>query len=68
MMETKKLTIASVVKEVKQQKPVNVRQMKQLIDVKHPDNNFSEKDLKGYLYGEYYGEDYEKDMRIKNFY
>ena len=68
MIQTKKLTIASVVKEVKQQKPVSVRQMKKFIDIKHPDNDISEKELNGYLYGEYYGEDYERDMRIKNFY
>lgn len=68
MLKTKELTIASVVKEVKQQKPVNIRQMKQLIDVKYPDNNISEKELNNYLYSEYYGEDYERDMRIKTFY
>ena len=63
-----KPTIASVVKEVAKNKPVNISQMKRDIDSKYPDNDISMKQLNNFLYGEYYDEDYERCLSIRNFY
>lgn len=49
-----KPTIASVVKEVKRKKPINVSQMKRHIDSQYPELGITEKALNEYLYSENY--------------
>lgn len=63
-----KPTIASVVKEVAKNKPVNISQMKKDIDSKYPELGITKKELNNFIYGEYYDEDYERCLNIKNFY
>ena len=49
-----KPTIASVVKEVTKNKPINVRRMAQDINRQYPDLCITEKKLNEFLYNEYY--------------
>jgi len=64
----KKPTIAAVVKEVSKNKPVSVNKMTQDINSKYPELAVTRKDLNNFLYGEYWDEDYERCVNIKNFY
>jgi hypothetical protein len=63
-----KPTIASVVKKVAKRKPVNVDKMVQDINKQYPELGMTKKELNNFLYSEYYGEDYERCVNIKNFY
>jgi len=63
-----KPTIASVVKEVSKNKPTNTTQMHKEIKRRYPEMDVSIKDLSNFLYREYYDEDYERCISIKNFY
>ena len=61
-------TIASVVKEVAKRKPVNVDKMVQDINKQYPELSITKKELNNFFYGEYYDEDYERCINVKNFY
>jgi len=58
------ITVADIVKNATQDKPINIKQIHNFARRKYPEIKITSKDIRGYLFNEYYDEDYEKCVRI----
>lgn len=60
------ITVQEIVKQALQNKLVNVKQIHSFSKRVYPEVPIQEKDINNFLYGEYYGEDFERCQRIND--